>query len=364
MSTSTRRSGRHRLAQHRRAFLEREERLSWLDSSRMATITRSNSGAARAPSRRDGRAWADRTIRERWRCATAIVAPLDRSNRRKTARCRRPSGLACARTHPASSAVIRAGGCARARGVPARRCARRATLHDVLRAARCRTGDRAGHEVERSARRARTQKIAADDSTRILSIGWGCASHRPRRGCSPTARWCAAGSCSTNVTCARAARPAPRSRARRCPQMRRARRAPTTNRPSTLNSVSRRRSDVGRTARPVGAASRRPFSRPAMMRIGVIRRRRGRTARPSCCERYSDERGRARFESSQRDGFAARVFHQRVVAQQIAHAQRRQALTAASRRNRPGRAAPDRARQSQTHRWSRQARRGGPGPPR
>ena len=102
--------------------------------------------------------------------------------------------------------------------------------------------------------------------------------------------------------------------------------------PSTLNSVSRSPSDVGRTAAPGGADSRRPLQRPAMMRIRIPIRKLPDQPTPTRPKRVGpvrrevlDERLRRAAVVEPRDGFAPRVFHQRVIAQQIADAQRRQA---------------------------------------
>ena len=96
--------------------------------------------------------------------------------------------------------------------------------------------------------------------------------------------------------------------------------------PSTLNSVSRRPSDVGRTS-----ASRRRLraaglsSRPAMMRTAVLPDARpGRSASAQFADRYSTSGRAPRRCVEPGDGLAPRVFHQRVVAQQVADAQRRQ----------------------------------------
>ena len=178
----------------------------------------------------------------------------------------------------------------------------------------------------------------------------------------------ARGSRSTNVTCA-----APRLSASmptapgpgKAVEHRAPRRSAA---PSTLNSVSRSLSDVGRSpsqSASSGGPSRcrqRPLQRQPSARSNGVSA--SGSLRSSQCPFSSDppvcvcqptptspnrcsqlvRRTRPAPPPAARivergDGFAPRVFHQLVIAQQVADAQRRHARTGACRRSRPGRAA-------------------------
>ena len=82
-----------------------------------------------------------------------------------------------------------------------------------------------------------------------------------------------------------------------------------------------------------------------------------RTASAQFADRYSTSGRRRGRLVEPRDRLAPRVFHQRVVAQQVARRAASAARTGACRRSRPGRAARDRAPRSRSRRSSRPARR-------
>ena len=146
-------------------------------------------------------------------------------------------------------------------------------------------------------RRARGQEIAADDSTRILRR------RSARDRLSPSARRFATAPLRGRVAVRRTSRAArratrPRARARRCRQSRRAPARRPRTAPSTLNSVSRRLSDVG----PDVAALRRDEP-PAFQSSGDDAHRRYPTpTRPNrsaqLLRQVLDERACARSESS------------------------------------------------------------------
>ena len=73
---------------------------------------------------------------------------------------------------------------------------------------------------------------------------------------------------------------APRARARRCRRRGRASTSPVRSCPSQLNSVSRTRSGVGRSAAPAGKRIARPRQRPPMMRTALaVERDKGQAGR-------------------------------------------------------------------------------------
>ena len=140
-----------------------------------------------------------------------------------------------------------------------RRCARRATLHDVFELRDVVRGIEQD-QIERSARRARIQKIAADDSTRILLIRPGmrfvCHQAQARVRDQRLSRR----SCSTNVTCR-----APRDQRLEPERAGAGKRVEHACRPRIAEHIEQRLAQaVGRRpdARPFGATSRRPLSRP------------------------------------------------------------------------------------------------------